>query len=260
MHLATWGALFAHPADAHAQDNAEQRDLRLRSAAALDLGYTSFSGTTEAWQQASLSLFHRAAFGTAIARVNEARRFGESGLQVEAEAYPRLTASTYAYLDVGYSGSPVFPAWRSGVELFTALPRAWEVSGGYRQLRFTGAQVTLLTGSVGRYVGDYWFSLRPWVRTGTAATSASASVAARRYGADADHFVGLRAGLGSAPGDQLSPDQAARTTSASAAVHGSAGLGGALLGTWSLGVDRETLSPTQTRISETLLLGIKRGF
>ena len=232
----------------------------MRTAIALDGGVTTFSGATAPWSQASLSVSRRGAPGTVIARVNQARRFGESGVQVEAEAYPRLSRSTYAYVDLGYSRARVYPGWRSGAELFTALPRAWELSGGYRQLRFQDAPVTLLTGSVGRYVGDYWFSLRPWLRTGVAATSASGSVAARRYFADADHFIGLRAGFGSAPGDQLSPDQAARTTSASAAIHGAAGLGTALLGTWSLGYDRETFPALPSRRSATLLLGVKREF
>lgn len=88
---------------------------------------------------------------------------------------------------------------------------------GYRQLRFDRVPVTLFTGAVGRYVGNYWISFRPYVRAVESSSSASGSVTARRYFADGDHFVGGRIGYGSTPPDQvtLDPDALARVRSLS---------------------------------------------
>ncbi|MDE3151771.1 MAG: YaiO family outer membrane beta-barrel protein, partial [Gemmatimonadota bacterium] len=148
--LAAGAPLAAQDTAAHSSGPAPRRWV------GIDAAYTSFSGGYDAWQFVSVSLANRSAWGTAIGRVNYANRYATGGLQVEGDLYPRLGPSTYLYLNLGYSGSSVFPQWRSGAELFQSLPDAWEASAGYRQLRFNGAPVTLLTGAVGKYAGNYW--------------------------------------------------------------------------------------------------------
>ena len=61
---------------------------------------------------------------------------------------------------------------------------------GARQLRFSGVPVTLYTGAIGKYTGNYWISGRTYVREGG---SASASVTVRRYGEDSENWIGARA-------------------------------------------------------------------
>lgn len=222
-----------------------------------DYSVTSFSGDLDPWQLASVSLAGRSPRGTVILRGNLADRFGASGAQVEVDAYPRLGPGRYAYLNAGYSAADVFPAWRAGAEVFTSLPRAWEASVGVRHLRFDGDPLTLVTGSVGKYLGNYWLSLRPFVRAKDDGLSASASLSARRYFEDADRFVGVRVGYGSTPSDQLNPAELARTSSFGAAVQGSHGIGRTLLGTWSLGYDRERLPLGTTRESATAAAGLR---
>ena len=228
----------------------------------VDYSHVSFQQDFDPWNFASVSLGRRTGRGSLIGRVNYANRFGSSGSQVEVDAYPRLTRSTYAYLSVGYSASGIFPAWRSGGELFTSLPRAWEASLGYRQLRFGGAPVTLFTGAVGKYVGDYWFSLRPYMHATGSGTSASANLTSRRYFADGDHYVGGRISYGDTPPDQITPDQAAlaRVHAFSASAQGSGGLFASVLGTWSLGYDREELALTRIRRSWTAATGLRVPF
>ena len=243
----------------HAQNASEARtDTRSALFFGADYSYQTFNGSIDPWQLAALSLTRRTTQGSLIARVNYASRFGSSGGQFEMDAYPRLTKNAYAYLNLGYSTSNIFPAWRSGGELFLSLPQAWEASLGYRQLRFSGSPVTLFTGAVGKYVGNYWFSLRPFVRPEVTGTSASAHVTARRYFEDGDHYVGVRVGYGSTPPDQV-PDAAAltRTHAFSAAVQGSGDLRMGLLGTWSLGYDNEELASGAIRRSWTLALGFR---
>ncbi|HVZ77666.1 MAG TPA: YaiO family outer membrane beta-barrel protein, partial [Gemmatimonadaceae bacterium] len=195
-----------------------------------------------------------------IARVNRAERFGSSGGQVEVDAYPHIAQGVYAYLNLGYSSASLFPEWRSGGEIFTSLPSAYEASIGYRQLRFDGVPVTLFTGAVGKYSGNYWFSLRPYVREKDNGLSASASLTTRRYFADGDHYLGARVGFGSTPSDQLYQDQVSRVSSFSAAVQGSGDLVRSLLATWSLGYDREEITRGLVRNSVSLSAGIRASF
>jgi YaiO family outer membrane protein len=244
-----------------AQERADsRRELARPNSATVEYGYVDYLGDIDPWQLASLSVGRRAALGSVIARANWADRFGSTGVQVEGDAYPSLGAGRYAYVNVGYSADGVFPAWRWGAELFTSLPRAWEASLGARQLRFDGVPVTLFTGSVGRYVGNYWISLRPYAREKEGALSASASVTARRYFADADHYVGTRVGYGSTPSDRLAPEELARTSSFSAGVHGSTGVTRSMLLVWSLNHDVEELGRDRRRRSIGLSTGLRVVF
>lgn len=227
---------------------------------AADVSYVSFSGTTDPWRLGSVSMSRRTARGSLIARVNYANRFATSGAQFEVDAYPRVSKNVYLYLNAGYSGATVFPEWRAGGEAFASLPGAWEASVGLRQLRFGGAPVTLLTGAVGKYVGNYWWSLRPYLRSKDNGLSASAGLTARRYFEDGDHWVGAAASYGSSPTDRITPDAVGRTDAFSASINGSSGLTPRLLGTWTLGYDSEELSPTNTRTSVTVSAGLKLTF
>ncbi len=249
------------PAGGAAQEQAAvQASVPRRSAVSVDYGYQEFTQDVRAWHSASVAVSRRAAAGTLIGRVNFADRFARSGVQAEADAYPRLGSRMYGYFNLGYSAATIFPRWRSGAELFAVLPRAYEVSVGLRQLRFDGVPVTLLTGSAAKYVGNYLFTVRPYLRSRDGAASASMTFSARRYGSDADRFIGARIGFGSTPSDVLTADQLARTSSASAGLHGSQAVGADLLGTWSLGYERERLARDLTRKSATIGAGLKLLF
>lgn len=249
------------PGAARAQDAAASRAVTAPTiVAATDFSYVSFAGAIDPWRLASASLSRRTAAGSLIARVNYADRFGVTGVQVEADAYPRVSKRVYLYLNVGYSGATIFPEWRAGGEAFTSLPGAWEASAGFRQLRFGGAPVTLFTGAVGKYVGNYWFSLRPYVRKKEGGLSASAGLTGRRYFEDGDHWVGAAASFGSSPTDRVTPDAVGRTQALSLSLSGSTGLTPRLLATWTLGHDSEELAPGNTRTSTTATAGLKLTF
>lgn len=243
---------------AFAQETAVKSTQAPFAAMAGELSHVSFSGDTEAWRLASVAFWRRSSAGTFIARVNYAHRFATDGLQVEADAYPRLSDKVYLYFNAGYSGATVFPAWRFGAEAFTALPGAWEASAGVRQLRFNGVPVTMLTGAVGRYVGNYWFSLRPYVRSRDGTTSATTTLQARRYFADSDHWMGASVTYGGSPTERITPDAVALSKTFGIAVSGSTGLTPRLLGTWTLGHDTEQLGPGNTRRSVTVSVGLRR--
>lgn len=253
--------LAVFPAAVHAQGiEPIHRDSAVRSFVAADFSYVDFRGTIDPWRLGSLSVGHATSAGSIIARLNYAYRFATSGLQGEVDAYPRLRAGTYAYLNAGYSGADIFPRWRLGGELFQSFPSAWEGSLGFRQLRFGGPPVTLITGAVGKYSGNYWVSVRPYLRFRSTGTSASAGVTARRYFADGDHYFGARASYGSSPSDRLTPDEVSRTNSYSADIHGSGGPWLRALATWAIGFQHEELSRGRFRRSWTGTTGVKFRF
>lgn len=226
----------------------------------VDVSYANFQGAIDPWTTTAISLARRSAWGSIIGRANLANRFATSGSQIEVDAYPRTSKTTYLYLNAGYSQSSIFPEWRFGGEVFASLPNAWEASLGFRQLRFGGDPVTLYTGTVGHYFGNFWASLRPYVRFKAGGSSASAGLTLRRYFEDADNYLGLRASSGSSPTDNITPDAIARTNSSSFGVHGSHALSARYLWNWSAGRDQEQLSATNTRTSLTASVGIKYVF
>jgi len=254
-------AMFLMAQDAAAQDASQGRaPARATMTAAADFSFVGFSGALDSWQLASATLGRRTSAGSIFARLNYANRFNTSGTQFEMDAYPRISKTVYLYLNAGYSGATIFPEWRSGGEAFTSLPNAWEASLGFRQLRFGGAPVTLFTGAVGKYVGDYWFSLRPFLRKKDGGLSASAGLTARRYFEDGDHWIGASASVGSSPTDRITPEAVGRTRASSVSLSGQKGLNKTRLLTWSLGHDVEEIAPGNTRRSTTVTVGLKFTF
>ena len=153
------------------------------------------------WQVVALSYGRKTKLGSVIARVNMAKRFGDTGFQYEIDAYPKISENNYGYLNYGFSQSSVFPDHRFGAELFHSFPKAFEGSLGMRTLFFGSSDVTIYTGSVGKYISNYWISLRSYVTPGTTGTSVSGQLQMRRYFSDPENYIGLRMGYGVSPDD-----------------------------------------------------------
>ncbi|MDB5196772.1 MAG: hypothetical protein JWP88_1143 [Flaviaesturariibacter sp.] len=138
--------------------------------------------------------------GSFIARLNYANRFGKTAFQPEIDLYPKIYKGIYAYLNYGFSNGDLFPKHRIGAELFSSLPNSFEGSLGLRYLYFDqDSKVTIYTGSIGYYVGNYWLSFRPNITPDSGSTSISASLTARRYFKNPERFFSLRIGAGFSP-------------------------------------------------------------
>ncbi len=137
-------------------------------------------------------------FGKVIGRVNYGRRFGQDGFQVEADAYPPLGPGRYLYLNAGYSPDDhIFPKYRAGLELFQRLPADWKISAGMRILLFPENDLLILTGSLSKYYGQYFFSFRPYFTLASdMPRSHSYFLTIRRYFALPDHHLSLILGTG----------------------------------------------------------------
>lgn len=139
-------------------------------------------------------------FGRVTARVNIAQRHSMTGFQAEIDAYPILRSGTYLYLNFGYSPDiELFPVTRYGFEVFQALPAAMEISAGIRFLNFQYQNLLILTGSVSKSAGKYYFSFRPFFPFSSledAPSGQSFFLTVRRHFLSADDHLSLIVGRG----------------------------------------------------------------
>ena len=183
------------------------------NAVSLEYEYENFGDNYDPWALGMLELSHRFDFGSVIGRINRARRFSRSGTQFEADAYPRLGKGMYLYTNVGFSNASIFPKQRFGAELYKSLPNSYEASIGFRQLNFENSNVTLYTGTIAKYKGNFYYSARPYVSRSTSGTSFSGQFMLRNYFATADDYVSFVATAGSAPTEDITPDAVNRRRS-----------------------------------------------
>lgn len=180
--------------------------LKMINAVGATYDYDSFEDAIDPWHTWSVYGRTRTKLtGALIARVTQSARFDDFGTLVELDAYPSIGKNGYAYLNIGGSGASFFPKFRFGASYFHNLEKAWEVEGGYRYLGFS--EVThILTGSVGKYVGNWWLNMRLNVIPDEAGTSTSSQFTARYYFKTAEDFFSLQLGTGVSP-DEETRDQ-----------------------------------------------------
>lgn len=177
-------------------------DEERRNITALGLSYDYYTEDLEPWQRLYFEYHRLTDHGPVIARLNVANRFDETGLQIEADAYPAIGRKWYAYLNAGISNSNLFPGLRLGAEIYRELPSAFEASLGLRYLNITNDDVIIFTGSVSKYWRDWFFSARPFVTPQDAGTSLSVNLMARRYFGNPLAFASLSGGYGFSPDER----------------------------------------------------------
>lgn len=227
----------------------------------VDYDYVDFNTFEDPWQQMSLEASARTRAITIVGRMNYANRFAENTVQYEVDAYPKFGGGMYAYLNFGYSPSRFFPEYRYGAELYKSLPGSFEASAGFRHLSFENTDVTIYTGSVGKYWGNYWISVRPYITpkedTGT---SASVQVWLRKYGATRYDYIGFKVGAGSKPDDTLTTIDLERLRSYTFGFDGKKPVGGGVLFTWNLGYSRDELPFDRDRDRFNVSAGFEKLF
>ncbi|MCX6236437.1 MAG: YaiO family outer membrane beta-barrel protein [Bacteroidia bacterium] len=160
------------------------------------------------WSFASAAIGRKTSkFGTVTLRYNYAQRFGNDGHQIELDAYPAIVKGIYLYFNTGISNKKNFPYSRLTIEPYFKLPASFEMSIGFRYMNFDDKRIAVVdsnmvmiyTGTIGKYYGNYWFSLRPYLTPGKEGWSGSANLTIRRYLADADSYLSLIVGTGISP-------------------------------------------------------------
>ncbi len=148
----------------------------------------------------SLRYGYKTKIGRLIPKINYNNRNGVHGLQYDIDFYPKIFKKVYAYLNYGYSNSPIFPRQKFGGDLYWNLPKGIEVSGGGRYISTASRNVTAITNSLGYYKGNYYFSLRSFVSPrDNNLWNVSGNLLVRKYLRDGENFVGISGGMGFTP-------------------------------------------------------------
>ena len=246
---------------AAAQETARELiEGRAYTAVAVSWDHDSFTDTLSDWNLWSLELKRKGTAGSIIGRVTHGDRFDRTGQQFEIDAYPKLGKGTYAYLNAGYSDDSIFPRYRVGAQIYRSLPYSWEASLGARWLDFESSEVTLWTGSIARYYRNWYYSAQPYVSDKDNGTSASLQFLARRYFSTRDDYVGLRAGYGEVPEQDILLAQPAELQSWSLRVEGKRQITPRWIVNGSVGFRNEELRVTSTRESVTASFGLETRF
>lgn len=175
----------------------------------------SFDSGNKPWHLSSLEYERKFSFGSVIPRVNYARRFNDNGFQFETDSYIFISKKIYTYLNAGFSEDIIFPKLRFGIEPYLVLPEGFEASVGFRFLSFEQNDIRIYTGSIGKYFGNYWVSIRPFLVPESGETKFTLNILARRYFTDKYSYLTLRLAWGSYPSQSLTLQEFARTNSKS---------------------------------------------
>ncbi len=161
---------------------------------------TSFQ---QPWQIRTLSYSHTNNHGTFLVRWQNATRFGNTGNQIELEAYPKIRKGLNAYINFGLSKQyPVFPNYRIGTSLYVNLPKSYEAEGGFRLLKFQN-NIWIFTGSIGKYVGNYFLNLRTYLLPDDHSISPSFRLTTNYYYGKSNDYISCYVGKGFFPINNL---------------------------------------------------------
>ncbi len=174
-----------------------KEDVRI-NAITVNYSYEKFNKIFSPWQLGYIQYSRQTPLGTAILRANFGNRFDTPGTQYEIDMYPRFANGLYAYLNIGYSNSDIFPKTRYGASLYYSLPLSFEVDAGFRLLKYS-SDVWIYTAALGKYYSNFWFSLRTFITPSVQYASHSYSLTIRYYLAGADDYIALSGGTGISP-------------------------------------------------------------
>ena len=162
--------------------------------------YTVFDQIYDPVIASSISYRRQTLAGSLIPRVNYNNRRNINGLQYELDFYPKFSKRFYAYLNYGFSESTIYPNHKFGGDLYINLPNAIEISAGGRRILYDTQNVTVVTNSLGHYRGNYYVSLRSYITPlPDRLTRVSGNLLVRKYGKDAENFMGINFGMGFSP-------------------------------------------------------------
>ena len=135
--------------------------------------------------------------GVLILKYNQTHRYEETDRQFGIEAYPRLWTKAYGRFELDYGTQAViFPRWSYLGEVYQGFLSAAEASFGLGGLKFPDSHVTVVLGSLGYYLGNFY----PYVRMNLSNNGGSHQFSwvlnVRRY-FSADNYVYAGYGRGS---------------------------------------------------------------
>lgn len=174
---------------------------QMKYGATISYRHDRFEEIFDPWNFWEFQLSRQLKFGSVIGRIQHADRFGSDGVQFNMDAYPTLFKGLYAYISGGYSEASIYPRYRFGLSLYKSLPASMELEGGIRYLEFSTSQTTIYTASLTKYWGSYMLTGRTYFVPSSGGNSQSGNIMVRRYFGDAETYLGISGGYGSASTD-----------------------------------------------------------
>ncbi len=178
------------------------RENMMKNIISINYFYNLFQPFDAHWQLAYIEYQRNTNIGMFFGRLNYGYRFGESGFQLEFDAYPKFDNGSYFYFNAGYSPSILFPKYKAGVEYYQRLPRKFDVSFGIRYLAFDTTKAIIFTGSVSKYIKSLAFTLRPYILLKNNGISGSYQFVFRKCFNKLDNYIKLTLGYGNSPDEQ----------------------------------------------------------
>ncbi|MEW6126113.1 MAG: YaiO family outer membrane beta-barrel protein [Acidobacteriota bacterium] len=225
-----------------------------------EYSYDYFDKNLDPWQQLSVSVSRQTKIGSMIGRVNHAKRFNDHATQFEIDSYPRLRQGTTAYWNVGVSSSYAFPKFRFGAEVYQKLSDGFDSSIGVRYLHFTGANIMIYTGSIGKYHGNYLFQFHPFITPSSIGSSVSGNFSVRRYLENADNYFTVSVGLGSSPDERYNALELIRLKSQKLGVDWRKAVGAGLIVEGYFGLSNQQLKYGESRRNYTFSFAMAKRF
>jgi|SRR6056297_432731 len=190
-------------ADSFARQSSDYEDYTdKKNMASIGLTYDHYGNDLEDWQKMYIEYRRITSNGPIIGRLNIGHRFDLTDYQGEVDYWPKFSENWYGYVNLGFSSGDLFPELRAGAELYRALPKGFEASLGFRYLKFSEDDVTIFTGSLGKYIGNWLLIGRPYFTPQDSGISSSFTLLARRYLGNPDTFTSLIAGFGFSPDER----------------------------------------------------------
>jgi len=156
------------------------------------------------WQVFQAGASHLFSFGRVIGGINIGNLHTNieppvkaTEIQFEAQAYPIISKSDYAWLAYAYSPGKYFPSHRISAEYWHSFKYAWVASAGMHYYYFN-RDIFIGTLSVEKYYKSWWFSPRVYFYFKDIGVTTSYYLTARKYFNDITWFQ-LTAGFGTAP-------------------------------------------------------------
>ena len=158
--------------------------------------FKDWDDTRPGWREGDVALLRNTPIGPFLVRGAQVERAGRTDEKMEIEIYPAFR-SGYLALGGGFApNATLYPRSTLTAELYKTLPAAFEISGGYRRLNFTDQSVNVATGSLGKYMGDFFIGGRVnhFASYGTSVTGT-----VRRYLSDDGQYVSIYGSTGDVP-------------------------------------------------------------
>ncbi|MBT8399362.1 MAG: YaiO family outer membrane beta-barrel protein [Rhodothermia bacterium] len=179
-------------------DASEAASAGLRWFATASHGFHRFSNDRPTWQAGIVTFGAKSSKGRAsFLEMGWLSRHEQDDIFGAINHYQPVGGRAYANLRVSLApGADVSPRNDVYAEVFRSLPRALEVSGGYRFARYRDA--TLHTPSVGiaKYVRNWYFRLKSSVTPIDGSVGFAAIATVRSYGQTSEEFIGFTVAAG----------------------------------------------------------------